>query len=167
MSCLAQQGIYSIEKGKVFFKSDAPLELIESNSEELRGLIDFEKSDFAFSIPVSSFQGFNSALQKEHFNENYLETDKYPRATFKGKIIEDIDPDKEGKYTIRAKGILSIHGVEQERIIRADVQVKGGEIQITSDFTVLLREHDITIPKIVYQKIAEEIFVRITATAKK
>jgi len=60
-------------------------------------------------------------LQKEHFNENYLESDKYPEASFKGKIIEDIDLDKDGEYEVRAKGELTIHGIMQERIIKANI----------------------------------------------
>lgn len=161
-----KQDLLEITNGYVYFKSEAPLELIEARSQELRGIIDFKNGTFAFSIPVSSFKGFNSNLQQEHFNENYLETDKYPRSTFSGKIIEDIDPSVDGTYSIRAKGKLLIHGVEQERIIRADIKIKNGVVDINSIFTVLLKEHNITIPKVVYQKIAEEIYVEIKGTAK-
>ena len=95
--------IFNITKGKISFSSDAPLELITAISNELKGLIETEKKQFAFSVKVRSFKGFNSGFQKDHFNENYLETDKYPEATFSGKIIEDVDFAKNNVLTVRAK----------------------------------------------------------------
>jgi len=166
ISGFAQQR-YKLTEGRVFFKSDAPLELIEAESTELKGILDVESRSFAFSIPMNSFDGFNSALQREHFNENYLESIRFPNATFSGKIIEQTDFTKDGEYTVRAKGKLAIHGIEQERIIKSTVIVKKGVVYITSKFTVLLKEHDIDIPRIVFQKIAEEIEVKISATLTK
>ena len=163
----AESGIYEIKDGSVYFKSDAPLELIEARSSKLKGLIDVEKQTFAFSVPSESFEGFNSALQREHFNENYIESDKYPKSTFSGKIIEKINLSKDGEYVVRAKGKLTIHGIEQERIIRSTITVKKGAVSIHSAFTVLLQEHNITIPRVVHQKIAEEISVEINAVAIK
>ncbi len=159
--------IYEIKEGSVYFKSDAPLEMIEANSEALKGLIDFENETFAFTVAIGSFEGFNSSLQREHFNENYLESARYPRATFSGKMIEKADVSQNGEYVIRAKGKLVIHGVEQERIIRTVLQVKDGIVHIHAPFTVLLQEHNISIPKVVYQKIAEQINVEIKAVAVK
>lgn len=158
---------YKISEGTVYFKSDAPLEFIEAESTEIKGLIDVENRTFAFSIPMNSFKGFNSALQREHFNENYLESVRFPNGTFSGKIIEQTDFTKDGEYTVRAKGKLTLHGVEQERIIKSTVKVSDGKIHISSKFTVLLKEHDIDIPRIVFQKIAEEIEVKISATLTK
>lgn len=148
-------------KGNVYFRSEAPLELIEATSQDLKGIVDFSKGAFAFSVAINSFQGFNSPLQREHFNENYLESDKYERATFTGKIIENVDASTNGKFEIRAKGKLVIHGVEQERIIPVTLTIHDKNISFESQFTVLLREHNIAIPKIVYQKISEEIVVNI------
>src|ERR1700733_7851476 len=102
-------GIFNISKGSISFRSDAPLELIQANSDELKGLIQTDTKQFAFSIKVKSFKGFNSSLQKDHFNENYLESDKFPDATFAGKIIEDVDFANDSAATVRAKGILTIH----------------------------------------------------------
>jgi hypothetical protein len=153
-----------MERGQANFSSDAPLELIKASSNALRGVIDPEQRTFAFSIPINSFQGFNSPLQREHFNENYLESDKYSAATFLGKIIEKTDLLADGDFVIRAKGKLNVHGVERERIIKSTVSVKNGVLDISSSFSVLLREHDIAIPQIVYQKIAEEIEVDISGT---
>ena len=157
----AQEGIYKITEGKVYFQSFAPLEIIEARSDKLQGVLDIEKRLFAFSLPIRSFEGFNSPLQREHFNENYMESSLYPNATFNGKIIEKINLAIDGTYTVRAKGKLNVHGISQERIIRSKVEVKDGKIRIHSNFTILLKEHEINIPRIVHQKIAEEIKVNI------
>lgn len=156
--------LYEVSKGTVYFRSDAPLELIEASSTALRGLINTEERTFAFSVPMTSFEGFNSPLQRVHFNENYMESKEYPNANFSGKIIENIDFTKDGRYTVRAKGQLNVHGVKRERIIRSELHVEGGQLEVRANFTVLLAEHDISIPKIVHQKIAEEIGVDIEAT---
>ncbi len=159
----AAEGIYKCENGKVSFKSDAPLEMIEAKSGKLRGAIDPDKQTFAWTVDVKTFDGFNSPLQREHFNENYMESKKYPKASFTGKIIESIDFQKDGKYSVRAKGQLNIHGVEQERIIKSQLEVAGNKIRLQATFTVPLNDHNITVPKVVYQKIAEEIAVSVDA----
>ena len=158
--------IFNITKGNISFSSDAPLELIKAESNELKGLIETEKKQFAFSIKVKSFKGFNSAFQKDHFNENYLETDKYPDATFSGKIIEDVDFTKNGILSVRAKGILTVHGVPKERIIKSDMTIKDGAIFIKANFTVLLADHNIPIPKVVHEKLASEIKVEVNSELK-
>lgn len=162
----AQAQIYGTTNGTIIFNSDAPLELIQASSRELRGKFDIAKKLFAFTVKINSFEGFNSPLQKEHFNENYLESVQYPNATFSGKVIEDIDFLKEGTYSIRAKGTLLIHGVAQERIIKSELVVKDGKISIRSNFTVLLSDHNIPIPKVVHEKLASEIKVEVKADLK-
>jgi hypothetical protein len=155
--------VYQANNGAASFRSDAPLELITADSRELKGRFDISKKTFAFVIRIASFNGFNSPLQKEHFNENYMETDKFPTATFGGKVIEDIDLKTDGTYTVRAKGNLQIHGVVQERIIKSVLVVKNGVISIKSNFTVLLSDHNIPIPKVVHEKLASEIKIEINA----
>jgi hypothetical protein len=156
--------IYQTANGIISFRSEAPLELIRASSDQLIGFIDIDKKVFSFGIPLRSFQGFNSPLQREHFNENYMESDKYPEASFKGKIIEDQDLTVNGTYELRAKGTFTIHGVSQERIIKSDVTVSNKKITIKSNFSVLLSDHNIPIPKVVYQKLANEIKVEINTT---
>lgn len=149
--------------GSVHFRSDAPQELIKAESKELKGAIETTAKTFSFKIRISSFEGFNSGLQRIHFNENYLESAVYPEASFKGKIIEDIDFTKDGRYEIRAKGILNIHGIDQERIIKSELIIKQGKMYIQSAFTVLLPDHNIPIPRIVKDKLAQEIKVEMRA----
>ncbi len=160
-SYLAAVRLYKTSSGKINFRSEAPLELIKASSDDLVGVIDSAKKIFSFKVSISSFQGFNSRTQREHFNENYMQTEQFPEASFKGKIIEDIDFSRNGTYPVRAKGMLNIHGVEQERIIKSDLTIKNGDISIKSNFTVLLSDHNIPIPKVVYQKLANEIKVEI------
>ena len=159
-----QPSLYQTTSGKISFRSDAPLETIKASSDNLIGLLDITKKNFSFKIDVRSFRGFNSPLQKEHFNENYMESEKYPYASFSGKIIEDVDLSVDGSYELRAKGDLMIHNVAQERIIKSNVTVKKHVITLNSGFTVLLSEHNIPIPKVVYQKLADEIKVEVNAT---
>ncbi|HRO43800.1 MAG TPA: YceI family protein [Flavipsychrobacter sp.] len=160
------QGIYEVNGGSVSFHSDAPKELISASSTGLKGIIDLEKKTFAFKIGIGSFMGFNSPLQREHFNENYMETTIFPEATFSGKIIEDIDLTKDGTYVIRAKGKMRIHGVDQERIIRSTIVSDKGRLSVKSDFAVLLSDHNIKIPKLVNNKLAPEISVSVNATLR-
>ena len=160
---ISGQGVFRCENGKVVFKSNAPLEAIQAKSTKLRGVIDTARQSFAWSVDIKSFEGFNSPLQREHFNENYMESKQYPKASFTGKIIEKVDFQKNGTYSVRAKGKLNIHGVEQERIIKSKLEVEGNKVRIQSEFSVPLADHNISIPKVVYQKIAEQIDVKVEA----
>jgi len=155
--------VYKVTAGSISFRSDAPLELIKAASNELTGLFDTGTKQFAFRIKVNSFKGFNSALQKEHFNENYMESEKFPYASFEGKMIEDIDYSKPGTYNVRAKGNFVVHGVTQERIIKVDLLIKEKSISLKSNFAVLLNDHNITIPKVVHEKLASEIKLEVKA----
>ena len=146
------------------FTSKAELELITASTGQVQGLIDPSTNKFAFSVDVNSFRGFNSALQREHFNDKYMESEKYPKATFSGKIIEPLDFTLNGTYDIRAKGELNIHGQKQTRIIKTKVTIESGNIHLETRFLVPLSDHNISIPSIVSQKIATEIEVQFEAT---
>lgn len=158
------QNKLSITKSDMSFTSDAELELITASSDKVQGLIDPATNQFAFSVDVTSFQGFNSRLQREHFNEKYMESDRYPKARFIGKIIEPIDFSANGSFDVRAKGELDIHGQKQTRIIKSKISINDGVLYIESQFLVPLSDHNISIPAIVSQKIATEIEVEFKAT---
>ena len=155
------QDLYIATKGSVDFTSDAPLEVIEAASNKLTGILKISDRSFVFRVPMKSFEGFNSSLQKTHFNENYMESTKFPHTTFEGKIIEEIDFNSPGTYNVRGKGSFTSHGVKQERIIKCKLIVMKGNIKVNSKFTVLLDDHNIKIPSVVSQKIAEEILINI------
>jgi hypothetical protein len=166
-SLSVQQGMFVGKTGHVHFLSDAPLELIKASSKELSGIIDPTNNGVAFSIRVVTFHGFNSAVQREHFMENYMEVSRYPVATFTGKIIEALDFQQDGVRNVRIKGLLNIHGVTVERIVPGTLIIKGNLINASASFTVPMKEHAITIPKLLSQKIAEGITVNIELTLQK
>lgn len=159
-------GKYASFSGEVTFVSKADLETIRSTSTALKGAIDPMTRSVAFKVSNISFTGFNSQLQREHFNENYMESDLFPHCSFSGKIIDEVNFKKEGSYPVRAKGVLVVKGVSQERIVKGIIYIKGDELFLTSDFMVNLRDHDIRIPRIVQQKIAPDIEVSLTAKMK-
>ncbi len=150
--------------GKVKFLSDAPLEMIKAESNQLTGIVDMAESKFAFSVRLKSFDGFNSALQKEHFHENYMESDKYPTLTYAGKLLDKPDLTSDGMYEVRSKGNFIIHGINKERILKNKIIVQNGRVSIESSFTIFLLDYNITIPRIVHKKIAEEIQISLSAS---
>jgi len=162
-SQLEAQKKFGIVQGKIDFVSNAELELIKASSNKYKGLIDPATNQFAFSVPVVSFAGFNSELQRQHFNEKYMESEKYPQMTFTGKIIEQVDFSINGIYVVRAKGDLEVHGQKQTRIIRTTITIENGTLSIDTNFKVPLSDHNISIPRIVNQKIATEIEVHVEA----
>jgi hypothetical protein len=156
--------VFICKNGQASFISDAALELIKASTKGLSGALNINDRSFSFSVPSKSFEGFNSSLQRVHFNEDYMESETYPNSTFKGKIIEEVDLSKPGVYKIRAKGKMYIHGVENDRIVRCDLTVSENKIDVKASFTVFLADHKISIPTIVNQKIAEEIKLEIRLT---
>jgi hypothetical protein len=150
--------------GMVTFTSDAPLELIEASSSQLTGIMDTLTRKFAFTVKVSTFEGFNSALQKEHFHENYMETSLYPNLQYSGTMLDVPDLRKNGTYTVRTKGVFMIHGIKKERIINNKITVRNGNFQIESKFSLSLSDFNITIPRIVDKKIAEEVNISVLAS---
>ena len=160
---MASAQVWVVENGDVSFFSKAPKELIEARSKDLRGVLDLTKGVFAFQVGVASFQGFNSPLQQQHFNENYMETTAHPLAKYTGKIIESLDLSRDGTYSVRTKGKFTVHGVTVERILPSTVTVKGGKVSLRSEFTVPLTDHNIKIPRVVYDKLAPEIAVAVMA----
>lgn len=158
------QHIYTTQQGNIQFVSEAPLEIISASSKKMEGVIDADAFSFAISVPIRSFEGFNNGLQRQHFYENYMETNRYPTATFSGKCIEKPDLTVPGKYSFRTKGNLVIHGRSTERIIKIEVESTGLELQAKTSFLVPLADHEIEVPGIVNQKIAKEIQVHVEAT---
>ncbi len=152
-----------MSKGLVKFSSDAPLENIEAKAKEIKGFLNLDNQTFAFSLDVRSFTGFNNELQREHFHENYMETEKIPKASFSGKLIDKFNPEVDFQK-IRAKGQMDIHGVKKERIIDVVITKKGDLFEISSSFNITLQDYGISIPKIVFQKIAEFIVIEVSGT---
>jgi hypothetical protein len=154
---------WHLKRSLVSFVSDAPLERITAEDQRSTGVLDLGTRAFAFQIPIVDFEGFNAPLQREHFNENYMVSRTYPHATFSGRIIESVDLAVPGTYSVRAKGDLTIHGVKQERIIPCKLVVAADGIRVTSAFDVAVDEHAIRIPRVVQQKVAAVVNVKVDA----
>ncbi len=155
--------IFTCSKGSISFTSDAPMELIQAKSMDMKGAFKSSDRTFAFRVAMNTFEGFNDPLQQEHFCEKFLECEQHPYAVFRGRLIEDYDFSQPGTYEVRAKGTLDIHGVERERIIPVQMKCSETGIEVEANFSVQLDDHDIRIPQVVYQKVAEEILVSISA----
>jgi hypothetical protein len=162
-SFLKAQTKYSTGTAKVGFFSSTPVEDIKAVSNKGAAVLVSKTGEIAFQVPIKSFQ-FERGLMQEHFNENYMESDKYPVARFKGKINQDLDFSKNGEYDVSATGNLSMHGVDKQRTINGKVKVKDGKVQLLSNFKVACADHNIKIPRLVMTKIAEVISVNIDAT---
>lgn len=147
---------------KISFFSSTPVEDINAVSSVAQGAINTQTREVAFRVENRTFI-FPNKLMQEHFNEKYMESEKYPASTFKGVINEDIDLTKNGEKKITVTGKLNIHGVEKDRTIPGTVTVKDGLIAVKCDFIVSVKEHNITIPKLVLANVAEEIKVTIDA----
>lgn len=150
--------------GNVDFISVAPQETIKASSDKLRGLLDLDNQTFAFVLLVKSFDGFNSPLQQEHFNEHYLETKKFPKTEFSGKMIGMEECIAPCKKTIYAKGILKLHGITRVITIPVSIDWKDDIINASADFKVPLYNFDITVPRILESKIAPEISVHVSVS---
>jgi hypothetical protein len=146
----------------IHFVSEAPLELIEASSNACQGVLDLTAGSFAFRVPIRTFIGFNSPAQKEHFNENYMESESHPYAMFQGRILDQPDLAGQGVETVLVRGDLNIHGVAVERVIEVRlVSTPDNGLAFSSEFTVPLESHRIDVPLIVHQKIAEYIAVTV------
>ncbi len=150
--------------GKVTFFSSTPVENIEAFNNDVSSVIDTKSGDMAFIVPIKSFK-FEKALMQEHFNENYMESDKFPKADFKGKItnLSDVNFTKDGTYDVKSAGKLTIHGVTKDVLIPGTVTVKNGAATATSKFKIKLADYGIKVPAMVTSKIAEDIDITVNS----
>ncbi len=151
--------MFSTSAGNVSFYSKTPLEDIAAVNTQVLAVLNL-KREVAVVITNTGFE-FPNKLMQEHFNEKYVESEKYPQSTFKGKINEEIDLTQDGAYKVTVTGKLNIHGVEQIRTIPGTLTVKGGNIRFQSNFKVKNVDHKIEIPTVVMAKIQEEIDVKV------
>ncbi len=146
------------KNGKVFFEANSPLEKIEATTNKATGVIDMASGKLEMKLLVKSFH-FEKALMEEHFNENYMESDKFPQAVFAGEItdVKSINLQKDGNYNVNLKGKLTMHGVTKDVTSQGVVTVKGNAIvAATSKFKILVADYGIKIPSTVREKIAKE-----------
>ena len=148
---IEQENRYIINNSKIEFYSYAPLEDIQAVNTESVGAIDIESGEFIIKIPVNAFEFPNKLMQK-HFNDSYLETDIYPECIFRGKINEN-----------SASGEITLHGVTKKIEIPISKTINEENIIISTDFKILLKDHKIKIPRLLFQNIAEEIEIKVSS----
>lgn len=151
---------YTSRNSVLTFFSQAPLEDIKAESKQGVSALNTATGEIYFKVKIRSFQ-FKKGLMQEHFNENYMESDKYPDAKFKGNIKESLDYKKNGIYPVTVTGVLDIHNVSKEYTAKAMLEIKDGLIQGQSVFNVRVADHKIKIPKLVFRNIAEVVEVAV------
>ncbi len=159
---------YFTRKGKVSFLSDAPMEKITSQNTQGTSVFDAATGNMEFAVLMKAFE-FEKALMMEHFHENYAESDKYPKAVFKGTItdISSVNLAKDGIYPVNYKGALTLHGVTKDITGNGNFVVKDGKISAHSDFAILLEDFKIAIPALVKDKVAKEVKITVDAAYDK
>ena len=162
----AQQ--YYSKTGKITFTSKAPLETIEASNTSANVIVDATTGAVEAAVLIKGFL-FEKALMQEHFNENYLESHKYPKATFKGTItnLKAVNFEKEGTYKAELNGSLTMHGVTKPMLTSGTLNVRGGKISVTSTFDIAVADYNIEIPKVVRDNISKTVNVRVAADLQK
>jgi polyisoprenoid-binding protein YceI len=145
--------------------SAATIENIEANTTIASCAFNAKSNKIIMKVPIKAFK-FEKALMQEHFNENYLESEKYPTAQFEGVMLDMPNMYNSGDYTIRLKGRLTLHGVTIEREVSAKLNVKDGDVKGTAVFKIKCKDYKIPIPKVVAKNIAEEIEISVVAEFK-
>ncbi len=149
-------------KSEITFFSSAPLEDIQATNAKATSLFNGETGAIAFIIPNHAFQ-FRKSLMQQHFNENYMESAKYPRSTFEGKLT-DYDLTVSGTQEAFAEGKMTIHGVTKHVKIKGHLIYESGRLILESKFPLKVADYDIEIPKVVFYNIAEEVEVTVLFT---
>ncbi|MBC7886562.1 MAG: YceI family protein [Ferruginibacter sp.] len=154
---------YYTKNGTISFFSKTSIENISADNNQVVSVLNTQNGELQFSLIIKNFH-FKKALMEEHFNENYLESDKFPKATFKGNITDlaKVNFTTDGSYNVNIGGDLSMHGVSKKISAVGTITVKAGKIAGSSRFLVKPSEYDIRIPKLVKDNIAETIEITVS-----
>lgn len=161
---LKAQDRYLTKQGTISFFSHSPVEDIEAVNNQVLSIVDIETGDVAISVLMKSFM-FEKSLMQEHFNENYIESDKFPKAKFKGKIIDFENLESKNKVSIQ--GDLTIHGITKEVKVDANIEIDNDNLVLNGVFTVLVADYQIKIPSVVKNNIAKTIEITFSLNHKK
>ncbi|MBI3219482.1 MAG: YceI family protein [Bacteroidetes bacterium] len=157
---------YAASKSTVSFYSHATIEDIKAANTTSIALADLSTNTVAFSISIKDF-AFDKKLMQEHFNEKYMESEKYPKSTFQG-TVQGFDATKKGEQAVKAIGKLTMHGVTKDVELPGTMEATTDtSLSIKATFTVKLEDYKIKIPQVLWQNIAEEIEVKVDFTLLK
>lgn len=153
---------YFTKTGTIVFNSKSPVEKIEGVNKATACLLDSKTGSLDFIVQIKSFV-FDKQLMQEHFNENYMESDKFPKSNFKGTItnLSAINFTKDGDYNAEVAGKLTIHGVTKDVKFIGKITVKSGKVIITSNPTVLLADYNISVPSAVKDKMSKDVKISV------
>ena len=154
--------IYVGDKCKISFFSETKMENIDAINTVTKPVFNAKTGDFVIKAQQTAFV-FKSAFMQEHYNENYVESEKFPYAIFKGKVQETIDYSKDGTHNVTMVGTLETHGVELPRTITGTISIKDGAISMDSKFNIKVADHKIKVPSLYAEKIAQNIQVTFHA----
>ncbi len=151
--------------GHISFYSDTPMEKIEGHNKSSTCVLDLATGNLEYGALIKGFQ-FEKALMQEHFNENYMESTKFPKAIFKGKIDDYklIDLTKNGKTNVKVSGKLTIHGVTKDVTTNGIITVNSGKVDADAEFNVMVADYNISIPSLVKDQIARSVKVKVDVT---
>lgn len=148
---------YITRQGSVTFFSYTNVENIQATNNQVLSLFNPSDNTIAVSILMRAFV-FKKSLMQEHFNESYIESDLYPKATFEGEIV-DFDPSIDGEQTRIVKGNFTLKDVTVERDIKVTINKTNSGYIIKGDFDVSINDHNIKVPRLLSPNIAETINV--------
>jgi polyisoprenoid-binding protein YceI len=153
---------YFSKTGHVHFLSDAPIETIEADNNNGYVIFDAATGKVDFSVLIKGFT-FQKALMQEHFNENYLESDTYPKATFKGSIVDwaSVHLMDDHIYQVNVDGQLTMHGVTNPFSCKATITMKNGGVSTSAAFEIAIADYNIQIPKVVRDNISKTVKVTV------
>jgi hypothetical protein len=155
---------FTAEKGELVFFSDGAIEDIEAKNSMVGSLFSTTSGELVFIAKVKDFI-FPKTLMREHFNEKYMETEKFPKSTFQGKLT-GFNPGASGEQRVRAVGKINIHGITRDIDVPGTIEFSGGKARMKAKFIVKLADYNIKIPTLIWQNIAEEVEVRVEFTYK-
>ncbi len=159
------QNRFFTRTGVISFVASTALETIDPVNRSVSSVVDIGTGQMEFAVLIRGFE-FRKALMQEHFNENFMESAKFPKATFKGKIqnLAAVNFKKDGTYPATASGILEIHGVQKNIVVPGTLTVSGQTLKITSRFSVPVSDYNIRIPGIVRDKIAKTAEISVNCS---
>lgn len=154
---------FMTKNGFISFFGHTPMEDIKADNNQVASVLDISTGDLVFQVLIKSFH-FDRALMEEHFNENYMESDKFPKATFKGKItnLQSVNFTKNGTYDVTVEGDLTIRDATNKINAKGTLEVVTGGINANSKFLISPEDYKINIPGLVREKIAKNLEVTVT-----
>jgi len=153
---------YMTKNGFISFFSHTPMEDITADNNQVAGIVDISTGELVFQVLIKSFH-FERALMEEHFNENYMDSEKFPKSSFKGKItnLASLDLKKPGTYDVVAEGQLTIRDVTKPVTVKGTLEVTATGINTSAKFKIVPEDYNITIPGVVRDKIAKDLEVTV------